>query len=50
MQMFITKKIFWLCVIDDSLKDDKYLTDSYFHFSPITVGFILFHELLQGAG
>ena len=31
MQTFITKKIFWVCVIDDSLKqkDDKYLTDSF---------------------
>lgn len=36
-------------MIDDSLKqkDDEYLTNSYFRLSPITVGFILFHELLQ---
>ena len=40
----------FLCVIDDSLKqkDDKYLTNSCFSLSPITVGFILFNELLQG--
>ena len=49
MQAFIIKNIFGVCVIDDSLKqkDDEYLTNSYFRLSPITVGFILFHELLQ---
>lgn len=49
MQAFIVKNIFGVCVIDDSLKqkDDEYLTNSYLRLSPITVGFILFHELLR---
>lgn len=49
MQAFIVKNILE-CVIDDSLKqkDDEYLTNSYLSpLSPITVGFILFHELLR---
>lgn len=49
MQAFIVKNIFGVCVIDDSLKqkDDEYLTNSYLRLSPITRGFILFHELLR---